>query len=166
MEKRNRIIKLLVALMALCAGGTAVILLVIRIFFGGVLKEPASVEIEVAIPNQVVLNEPFAVTLQLTNIITASQTLHSLDFEEPLLEQIKLTSASPSYQSVQSLPLSKFASYEFNLELPADIINRPTVVELTFVGQTVGEFSGLMDVCLGDGTFCKAVLLETAVVEK
>src|SRR5690606_5492108 len=102
----------------------------------------------------------------LTNIVTSSQTLHSLDFEESYLEHVELLSTLPAFQAVQPLPLSEFASYKFDLELPVDIIHRPTTVELTLVGRSVGEFSGVLDVCLGDGTFCKALRLETAVVER
>ncbi|MEZ4594070.1 MAG: hypothetical protein R3D55_23455 [Chloroflexota bacterium] len=165
MKNRKRIVVLILGLMALCGGGTAVILLLIRIFFGGILQEPTAVEIQVDAPSQVVVNEPFVVTLQLTNIITASQTLHSIDLDEDYLAHVRLHSAAPAYQTSQPIPLTNFTSYAFDLTLPADVINRPTVVELTFVGQTVGEFSGVMDVCLEGGTLCQAVMLETAVIE-
>ena len=166
MKTRNKVLKLSVGLLALCLGGTAVILFVARLFIGGALKEPTTVGIQVEAPKQVLVNEPFVVTLQLTNLTTDSQTLHSLDLEESFLEHMSLIGSAPHYHEVQSLPLTGFASYTYALELPADIINRPTVIELTFVGQAVGEFSGVIDVCLDDGTFCKAVLLEKAVTER
>ncbi|MFZ1395983.1 MAG: hypothetical protein WAS33_03750 [Candidatus Promineifilaceae bacterium] len=166
MQNRNRIVMLVLGIVALCVGGTAVFLLIFRIFFGGILQEPAAVEILVEAPPQVVVNEPFVVTVQLTNIITTSQTLHSLDFEEAFLEHISLRSATPAYQTSQAIPLTNFTSYPFNLPLPANSTNRPTVVELTFVGRDVGEFSGVMDICFAEGTLCKAVVLETAVIER
>ena len=157
--------KLLWGLLAFCVGGTAVALILIRIFWGGVLQEPTSVEVQIEAPAQVVVNESFAITLQLTNIMTTSQTLHSLDFDERYLENVSLSHTTPPYHRMQSVPLTNFTSYLYELELPVDIINRPTVIELTFISETVGEFSGLLDVCLEDGTFCVAVPLETAVVE-
>ena len=166
MRNRGCVLQLLLGVLLLCCGGTAVALLVVRIFFGGVLQEPTTVEVMVDAPDQVVLNEPFTVTLQLTNIFTTDQTLHSLDFEEGYLENVRLTGSQPAFQAEKPLPLSNFASYSYDLVLPVDIINRPTTIELTFVGVAVGEFSGLMDVCLDDGTFCVAVPLATAVVEK
>ncbi len=135
-----------------------------RIFVGNVLKEPTTVEVVVDAPEQVILHEPFVVTLQLTNIITATQTVHSLDFSREYLRSVRLSSSAPAYRAVHPLPFTQFTSYTYDLTLPVDIINRPTVIELSFVGQTVGEFSGVMDICLEDGTLCLAVPLQTAVV--
>lgn len=166
MLNRGRIIKLAAAILSTCLMGTAVLILFVRIQVGGVLKEPVSVDVQIEAPEQVIVNEPFAVTLQLTNLFTATQTLHSIDFDSDYLENVRLSSAAPAYQAVRPLPFTNYTSYEFNHELPVNEFRRPTVIELIFVGETVGEFSGLMDICLADGTFCLALPLETAVVEE
>ncbi len=162
MIDRRRIVKLAVGIVLACSLGTAVILLIIRIFFGTTLNTPTSVAIQVDAPEQIPLNEPFAVTIQLTNLITTSQMLHSIDVENSYLENISLNSSTPAYKTMRSLPLTKFASYTFEEEIPA---NQTVVIELNFVGQTVGQFSGLIDICMADGTLCLAHSLETTVVE-
>lgn len=166
MRQRGRVLKLLVLLLAFCLGSTVVFLIVARIFIGGVLQEPTTLEVVVEMPEQVLLNEPFVATMELTNIYTASQTLHSIDFEDAFLEHVGLINAQPAYQTSRSLPLTNFVSYEFDLELPPAMMQQPTVVEMTFVGHAEGEFYGVVDVCLEDGTLCVALPLETAVIER
>jgi len=159
---RTRVVRLTGLIIVICLAGTAVAIVVGRLFFGTVLNEPTTVEMQLDAPEQVALNEPFVVTLQLTNIFTASQTLHSIDLETDYLENITLESSTPSYQDVSPLPFTRFASYGFDWLLPA---RRTTEIELLFVPEKAGIFSGLMDVCLDDGTLCQALPLETEVVE-
>ncbi|GJM40021.1 MAG: hypothetical protein DHS20C20_03030 [Ardenticatenaceae bacterium] len=155
--------RLLTALLALCLSGTAVILVVSRIFLGGVLKEPTTVDIQYDVPAQVIVEEPFSVTLKLTNVITASQTLHSIDIDTRLWEIVHLNGSMPPYSESRMLPLTRFESFLFEEEIPVD---GSTEVTLQFVGASVGRYEGVLDVCLEDGTFCVALPLETAVVEK
>ncbi|WP_420641164.1 hypothetical protein [Candidatus Leptofilum sp.] len=155
--------KLLLLLLMLCLGGTAVILLTARIFWGGVLQEPTSVDVQLDAPAQVVLGEPFEVTLHLTNLITASQTLHSIDIATGYLDNVPLNRSEPAYTELKTLPLSRFTMVTFEQEIPVD---GSTTVTLQFVGEAVGTFEGILDVCLQDGTLCLAVPLETAVVER
>jgi hypothetical protein len=162
MMERERVVKLVGVIGVVCLAGTAVALIIGRLFFGTVLNEPTTISVQLDAPQQVALNEPFAVTLHLTNLITTSQTLHSIDLDTNYLENVSLNSSSPSYKAVRSLPLTHFASYSFDWLLPA---GRTTVVELMFVPEKAGQFSGLMDVCLEDGTLCQALSLETEVVE-
>lgn len=148
--------------MVVCSVGTAVTIIISRLMFGTVLNKPTTLEVQLDAPQQVALNEPFAVTLQLTNIFTASQILHSIDLDTHYLENVSLNSSNPGYKDVQRLPLTHFVSYSFEWLLPA---GRTTIVELMFVPEKVGQFSGLVDICLDDGTLCQAVSLETEVVE-
>ena len=152
-------------ILGVCLVGTAVLILGSRILIGGVLEEPITVEVVMDAPAQVTVNKPFAVTLQLTNLITASQTLHSIDLENQYLENIALRGATPAYKAVRSLPFASFTSYEFGQEIPVDPTMQPTIVELMFVAEEAGDFSGTVDICLADGTLCLALPLETAVVE-
>lgn len=162
MIDKNRVVKLVAAVLLLCSLGTAVLLLLVRIFIGTTLNEPTTVEVQIDAPEQIPLNEPFAVTIQLTNLITANQTLHSIDLQRSYLENIRLNNSTPTYKTVRSLPLTNFASYRFEKEIPAE---QTMIIELHFVGQTIGQFSGLIDICLADGTLCLARPLETKVVE-
>lgn len=159
---RTRVIRLVGLIILVCLAGTAVALVVGRLFFGTALNEPTTVEMQLNAPEQVTLNEPFAVTLQLTNLFTTSQTLHSIDLNADYLENIRLDSSSPEFGDVRPLPLTGFASYSFDWLLPP---RRTSTVELTFVPAKVGQFSGLIDVCLDDGTLCQALPLEIEVVE-
>jgi hypothetical protein len=159
---RKRIVKLIGLIIMVCLVGTAVAILGGRLMFGTVLNEPTAIEMQLDAPQQVALNEPFAMTLQLTNLITASQTLHSIDLDTDYLDNIDLESSNPGYKAVRRLPLTHYASYSFDWLLPA---KRTTVIELMFIPEKVGQISGLMDVCLGDGTFCQAIPLETEVVQ-
>lgn len=159
---RKRVIRLAGLIIIICLAGTAVALIVGRLFFGTVLNEPTTVEMQLDAPEQVTLNEPFVVTLRLTNIFTANQTLHSIDLEADYLDNISLENSNPGYQDVRSLPLTGFASYSFDWLLPA---RRTSTVELMFVPQKAGQFSGLMDICLEDGTLCQALPLEVEVLE-
>jgi len=160
---RGRVVKLVAGIMLVCLLGTAVLLLVMRIFIGTTLNEPTTVEVQIDVPEKISVNDPFAVTIQLTNLITASQILHSIDVESSYLENISLNSSTPTYKAIRSLPLTNFASYRFEEEIPA---GQTMVIELNFVGQTTGQFSGLIDICLADGTLCLARSLETVVVEE
>lgn len=159
---RKRVVRLVGLIIVVCLVGTAVTLIISRLFFGTVLNEPTIVEMELDAPEQVTLNEPFAVTLRLTNVFTGSQTLHSIDLDNDYLENIRLNSSSPQFGDVRPLPLTGFASYSFDWLLPA---RRTSTVELMFVPEKAGQFSGIVDVCLDDGTLCQALLLETEVVE-
>lgn len=159
---RKRTIRLVGLIVVVCLVGTAVAVVVGRLLFGTVLNEPTTVEMVLDAPQQVALREPFAVTLQLTNIFTASQTLHSIDLDTDYLENIRLDSSAPDFGEIRPLPFTHFASYSFNWLLPA---RRTTEIELRFVPEKVGQFSGLMDVCLEDGTLCQTLSLETEVVE-
>ena len=159
---RKRVVRLIGLIVVVCVAGTAVAIIISRLFFGTVLNEPAIVEMQLDAPKQVTRNEPFAVTLQLRNIFTASQTLHSIDLDTDYLENIRLESTNPDFSDVRPLPLTRFASYSFDWLLPA---GRTTKIELLFVPEEVGQFSGLIDVCLDDGTLCQALSLETEVVE-
>ena len=154
--------KLVAGILAICLLGTAALLLIIRVFFGTTLNEPTTIKVQIDAPAQVLVNEPFAVTVRVTNLVTATQTLHSIDLDTIYLENISLSSSKPAYETVQPLPLTHFASYLFEEELPA---NTTVPIELIFVGQTVGQFSGLIDVCLTDGTLCLARSLETTIIE-
>jgi hypothetical protein len=147
----------------LCLAGTAVLLAISRIFIGSVLKEPATLDVQLEAPAQVRLNEPFAMTLSLTNLITASQTLHSIDLDNGFVKNVRLQNSVPSFTDRQVLPLAQFTTFVFSQEIPAE---HQIVVTLQFVGERVGKFTGVMDICLADGTLCLAVPLETAVVEK
>lgn len=166
MQNRARTIKLVGAILGVCLLGTAVLLIVIRVFYGFVLEQPITVDVQVEAPEQVIVDEPFPVTLQLTNLITASQTLHSIDLENQYLENVVLHEATPTYKAVRSLPFTSFTSYEFDHEIPAVRTMRPTIVELLFVAEETGTFSSTMDICLADGTLCLALPLETAVIDK
>jgi hypothetical protein len=159
---RKRIIRLTGLIIVVCLAGTAVALVVGRLFFGTVLNEPTTVEMQLSAPKQVTLNEPFAVTLQLTNLFTTSQTLHSIDLDNGYLENIRLDDSNPEFGDVRPLPFTGFASYSYGWLLPA---GRTTEIELLFIPEKAGQISGLMDVCLDDGTFCQALPLETKVVE-
>ncbi len=159
---RKRTIRLVGLIVVVCLVGTAVAVVVGRLLFGTVLNEPTTVEMVLDAPQQVALHEPFAVTLQLTNIFTASQTLHSIDLDTDYLENIRLDSSTPDFGEIRPLPLTGFASYSFNWLLPA---RQTTEIELRFIPEKTGQISGLMDVCLEDGTLCQALSLETEVVE-
>ena len=159
---RSVTVRLVVGIVAVCLVGTAVLFLAIRTLFGTTLNEPTSIEVQLDAPAQVTLNEPFAVTIQVTNLVTTSQTLHSIDLDSSYLENVNLSSTIPAYESVQSLPLTDFDSYLFEATIPAEAT---VPIELRFVGQKAGQFSGLIDVCLADGTLCLAQPLETTVVE-
>ncbi|MBK8903824.1 MAG: hypothetical protein IPM53_21765 [Anaerolineaceae bacterium] len=160
--ERGRVLKLVGVVVAVCVLGTAVVLVISRLMWGTVLNEPTTIEVQIDAPEQVTLNEPFAVIIQVTSLITSSQVLHSIDLDTNYLDHVRLSGSAPAYQAVQSLPLTDFASYRFETELPA---LRSQAIELMFVGETVGEFSGVVDVCLEDGTLCVAQRLETEVVE-
>lgn len=162
MRDRGRVVKLVVGMVVICLAGTAVLLLLFRTFWGTVLNEPTTVEVQVEAPDQVSIHEPFAVTIQMTNLITESQNLHSIDLDTRYLQNVRLDGSSPTYQASRKLPLTRFTSYRFDQTLPA---GRTTTVELLFVGEAVGQFYGLMDICLMDGTLCLALPLETEVVE-
>ncbi|MCC6602835.1 MAG: hypothetical protein IT327_06475 [Anaerolineae bacterium] len=160
--ERRRVLKLVGMIVAVCVLGTAVVLTISRLLWGTVLNEPTSIAVQIDAPEQVTVNEPFAVTIQVTSLITSSQVLHSIDLDTNYLDYVRLSGSAPAYQAVQALPLTHFASYRFDTEIPA--MNSRTV-ELMFVGETVGEFSGLVDICLEDGTLCLAQRLETEVME-
>ena len=159
---RKRVVRLAGLILVVCSVGTAVTLIISRLFLGTVTNEPTAVEMEIDAPEQVALNEPFVAVLRLTNVFTGSQTLHSIDLERDYLENIRLDSSNPAFGEIRPLPLTGFASYSFDWLLPA---RRTSTVELMFVPERVGQFSGLVDVCLEDGTLCQALLLETEVVE-
>lgn len=163
---RARILRLVTTILVVCLMGTAVIVLIARILVGSVLKEPVTVEVQVRAPERVVVNEPFAVTLQLNNLVTATQMLHSIDIEDDYLEGIRLERSTPVYSAVHALPLTNFTSFEFGQEIPVNTNGiQVTVIDLLFVAEEAGTFSGIIDVCLGDGTLCLAQPLETAVTE-
>ena len=162
MVDRTRTVRLVGLILVVCLVGTAVTIIISRLLFGTVLNEPTSVEMQLEAPSQVPLNEPFAVTLQVTNLMTTSQSLHSIDLDTEYLENVHLESSNPAFGRVRPLPLTGYASYSFDWLLPA---GRTSTVELTFVPEKAGQFSGLVDVCLDDGTLCQALLLETEVVE-
>lgn len=162
MMERSRIIKLVLAIGVVCLGGTAVFLLISRILVGTALNEPTTIEVQIEARDPVPLNEPFAVTLQVTSLVTVSQTLHSIDLDRRYLENVSLRSSTPVYSVVRPLPFTRFTSYQFDQEIPA---GGTMVLELMFVGEAVGQFRGTMDICLTDGTLCLALPLETAVVE-
>ena len=159
---RTVTMRLVGALLLVCLVGTAVTLLGMRILFGTTLNEPTSIEVQIDAPAQVILNEPFAVTIQVTSLITTSQTLHSIDLDTDYLKNVRLSGSAPAYQAVQSVPLTRFDSYHFEAILPP---SRTTAIELQFVGQQAGQFSGLIDICLDDGNLCLALPLETTIVE-
>lgn len=160
--ERGRVLKLVGVIAAVCLVGTVLVLVISRLLWGTALNEPTTIEVQIAAPEQVTVNEPFAVTIQVTSLITSSQVLHSIDLDTNYLDHVRLSGSAPTYQAVQSLPLTHFASYRFETELPP---MRSQAIELTFVGETVGEFSGVLDVCLEDGTLCLAQRLETVVIE-
>ena len=161
MEK-GRIFKFVGFILLLCLAGTAVAIVIGRLTFGTVTNSPTTIDIRVNAPSQVTRNEPFAVTLRFTNLVPNSQTLHSIDLDTNYLENVRLASTVPNYKEVRTLPFTHFTSYNFEETLPATQI---TVVELTFLPEQVGQFSGLMDVCLEDGTLCQALPLAVEVVE-
>ena len=161
MEKK-RLVRLVGLMLVVCLMGTAVVTVISRLIFGTIANSPTTVDMQVDAPSQVSLNEPFAVTLQLTSLITTSQTLHSIDLDTNYLENVRLEGSSPEYKEIRALPLTHFASYNFEETLPAEQI---TVVELRFLPEQLGRFSGLMDVCLEDGTLCQALPLEVEVIE-
>jgi len=160
--ERGRVLKLVGGITAVCLVGTVLVLSISRLLWGTALNEPTTIEVQIDAPEQVTRNEPFAVTIQVTSLITSSQVLHSIDLDTNYLDHVRLSSSAPAYQAVQSLPLTHFASYRFETELLA---MNSQAIELMFVGETVGEFSGVVDVCLEDGTLCLAQRLETEVVE-
>lgn len=160
--ERGRILRLVGVITAVCVLGTAVTLVISRLMWGTALNEPTTIAVQLDAPEQVTVNEPFAVTIRVTSLITSSQVLHSIDLDTNYLDHVRLSGSAPAYQAVQSLPLTHFASYRFETELPA---MNSRAIELMFVGETVGEFSGVVDICLEDGTLCLAQRLETEVKE-
>ncbi|MCB8976947.1 MAG: hypothetical protein H6657_05915 [Ardenticatenaceae bacterium] len=160
--ERGQILRLVGVITAVCLLGTAVVLVISRLIWGTALNEPTTIEVQIDAPEQVTVNEPFAVTIQVTSLITSSQLLHSIDLDTDYLENVRLSGSAPAYQAVQSLPLTHFASYRFETEIPA---KNSQAIELMFVGETVGEFSGVVDICLEDGTLCLAQQLQTKIVE-
>ncbi len=159
---RKRVVRLVGLIVVVCLVGTAVTLIISRLIFGTVTNEPITVEMEIDAPEQVALNEPFVVAVQLTNVFTGSQTLHSIDLEGEYLENIRLDSSNPAFGEIRPLPFTGFASYSFDQQLPP---RRTSTIELTFVPERAGQFSGLVDVCLDDGTLCQALPLEVEVLE-
>ena len=159
---RAALTRVIAGVLLLCTVGTAVVLIGMRIIFGTTVNEPTSIEVKVDGPAEVALNEPFAVTIRVSNLLTTSQTLHSFDLDTTYLENVQLNGSTPAYQSVHSLPLTRFDSYRYFETLPP---NTTTAVELQFVGQKAGRFSGLIDICLDDGNLCMVRPLETTIVE-
>ena len=159
---RTQIIKLVLGIGVACLGGTAVFLLIARILAGTALNEPTTIAVQIEAPAQVTRNEPFAVSIQVSSLVTVNQTLHSIDLDRNYLNHVPLNGSAPAYRAVRTLPLTRFTSYQFAVPLPAQ---QTTVVELQFVGETVGQFVGVVDICLEDGTLCLAQRLETEVVE-
>lgn len=159
---RSVALKVISGVLLLCLAGTAVTLLGMRIFFGTTLNEPTTIEVQIEAPQQIAVNEPFAVTIQVTSLMTTSQTIHSIDLEDSYLENVQLSGSTPAFQTVQSLPLTRFDSYRFEENLPGFAT---TAIELIFIGQRVGQFSGLIDICLADGNLCLARPLETTIVD-
>lgn len=160
--ERGRILRLVGVITAVCLVGTVLVLIISRLMWGTALNEPTTIAVQLDAPEQVTVNEPFAVTIRVTSLITSSQVLHSIDLDTNYLDHVRLSGSAPAYQAVQSLPLTHFASYRFETELPA---MNSRAIELMFVGETVGEFSGVVDICLEDGTLCLAQRLETEVKE-
>lgn len=160
--ERGRILRLVGVITGVCVLGTAVVLVISRLMWGTALNEPTTIAVQLDAPEQVTVNEPFAVTIRVTSLITSSQVLHSIDLDTHYLDHVRLSGSAPAYQAVQSLPLTHFGSYRFETEIPA---MNSRAIELMFVGETVGEFSGVVDICLEDGTLCLAQQLQTKIVE-
>lgn len=159
--ERSRTVKLGAGILVICLAGTAVLLIIARLFFGTTLNEPITIDVQVDAPERVQLNEPFAINIQVMSLVTTSQIIHSIDLNSSYLNSVNLSSSNPAYKAVADIPLTDFTSYRFEETLFAETT---VPIELVFVGQEVGEFSGLMDICLDDGTLCLAFPLETEVV--
>lgn len=141
----------LIAVVALAAGGVLV---------KWMLQEPENVNINTNIPIQVEAGEPVTLAIEIENLATESQTLHSIDITHSYLAGIELTEAVPPFSDSYPLPLLEMESFTFQYPIPA---GETVVVKFTGRAGQIGDFAGEMDVCINSSAVCSTFTLRTVV---
>lgn len=147
--------------------GIGLLLLLCFVLIGIVLifvairsDEPENVQIDLNAPISVPAGEPFAVEIEVTNLLTETQVLDSIDLSLDYLEFISVVEVRPSAVDSFEVPVVRFYSYTFEEEI--DTSEHVTVV-FEMVGETEGEYSGTIDVCINDGGSCQSLDVETTI---
>ena len=142
----------------------SLLLCVLAIFLGGNLlgraQEPDFIRVRINTPEQIAVNEPFAMQIIIQNVAPEEILLHSIDISNPYLETITLTNISPVPTQERNIPIVDFSSYQFEQTIPA---GGTQIVTLDFIGKESGDFSGEFDVCVEASVICKLMLVETKI---
>ena len=126
-------------------------------------SEPNTAAITVSAPETAVpAGEPFLVSVRIRNSIDDEQNLHSIDISSDYLASIPLQDSSPGYNREVTIPFVGFQSFQYTAAVRGRDVR---IVELTFIGEQPGVYTGELDVCINSGTICKLFPLSTTIGE-
>ena len=107
--------------------------------------EVEGIDINLDIPVVVDLDEEFVTQVTITNKLTESQELVSIDVGDGYLEGIALIKTYPNYTDQIHIPLDNTVSYSFGQDIgPHESIT----IDLHWRALSTGEFSDDIDFCI------------------
>ena len=127
-----------------------------------VSEEPEGVRADVEVPSSVASGELFVIRVSVENLSDETVVLDSIDVAEGYLDGVEILEANPAFSESYPLPFGGVQTYTFEHDIPAQ---QTLTVRLTARGETAGEFSGPIDVCVDSGIHCLTFDTRTVIGE-
>jgi len=164
--KKRSSSKIIIGIVLGC-GALCLILAVIGVVAGGIFLKwltevPENVNANLDAPLQVRQGEPFPIKVTVENLAPEAQLLDSIDITTAYLEGIGIRGANPPFSESYPLLFGDYQSYTFLQKIPA---GGSLVIEFDAIGLKSGNFSGEIDICIGDGGTCLTFITRTVVQE-
>lgn len=122
-----------------------------------------NIGVDINTPSTATLNEPYDITINITNKDDEIQTITSIDIDTNYVEGIIFEGSTPEYN--QSWDLTEefnFYSYDYYIDIaPNDTEN----IVFHFLPVATGDYQGNIDVCINTEEACVFNTVRTIVSE-
>lgn len=131
-------------------------------FLAYVVQDVEGVNVEVGGPSEVVVGQPFDLTIRVTNIRERKiLNLSDIDIADEYLTAFSVMRVEPAFKSTMHVPLDNSQSFTFDQRIPAGDTRE---FVFTLKAHAPGFFRGDVDVC--EGLRFVTDMVQTVVVER
>ena len=125
-----------------------------------VLPDVFDIEIEIASPEVVNVNQAFEIQWLIRNDSANQQTLVDIDLADEYLQGIVIESSDPPFSASEHEAIGSYVSYSFDLPIPPE---QTTEITFSALGKVPGDYSGVIGFCINSRLSCLEYELLTTV---
>ncbi len=121
-------------------------------------EPPEGVTIDLAVPDEVRINEEIIIEISIQNTLPESRVLKEIEVDTTYLDGIFIHDSQPTFYNSQDR--DDEMNYDFDVDIPP---NQTTVIQLDATAVQVGTFTGMIEICIDSALSCLDYPIRTRV---